>query len=250
MNILSGNILLNYNQNDPLITLARLCLGFVILFTFPLLVLPARAAMHNLLNLMFSFKSMNIENEEDEEHMGADDMVYSSDSRISLSSVSSNSEDETDNLNNKHIRILQGDDGTHSNNNIKVKSKEDDEDIITNKVQKIQSSNCSPNERNRYLLQQQRANITYNTFNTQSTTSNKLRNKKPKMYNNNNDKKSQSTSSLLGFMKLALFQKSDIDEMSLSSKGTEVKCNLYAFFLIVCADTNIPHPSTYHFMFF
>eukprot|EP01084_Bolivina_argentea_P200164 342318_1 len=55
-----GNILLNYNQNDPIVTLARLCLGFVILFTFPLLILPARSAMHNLLNLIHTFKGMNI----------------------------------------------------------------------------------------------------------------------------------------------------------------------------------------------
>ena len=58
-----GNILLNYNQNDPIITLARLCLGFVILFTFPLLILPARGSMHNLLNLIFTFKNMNLEDE-------------------------------------------------------------------------------------------------------------------------------------------------------------------------------------------
>eukprot|EP00484_Ammonia_sp_Unknown_P006912 CAMPEP_0197074976 /NCGR_PEP_ID=MMETSP1384-20130603/211379_1 /TAXON_ID=29189 /ORGANISM="Ammonia sp." /LENGTH=694 /DNA_ID=CAMNT_0042513819 /DNA_START=94 /DNA_END=2178 /DNA_ORIENTATION=- len=74
-----GNVLLNYNQNDPVVTLARLCLGFVILFTFPLLILPARGSMHNLLNLVYKHKSMNLEDNDfalDSEH---------SDSRSELS---------------------------------------------------------------------------------------------------------------------------------------------------------------------
>ena len=56
-----GNILLNYDQNDAIVSLARLCIGFVIIFTFPLLILPARASLHNLLNLVVTFPNMNFE---------------------------------------------------------------------------------------------------------------------------------------------------------------------------------------------
>eukprot|EP01084_Bolivina_argentea_P106189 190092_1 len=45
-----GNILLNYNQNDPIVTFGRLCLGLVLLFTYPLLILPERKSFHNLIN--------------------------------------------------------------------------------------------------------------------------------------------------------------------------------------------------------
>ena len=55
-----GNILLNYRQDDPVVTFGRLCLGFVILFTFPLLILPERTSMHNILNQIFThYPSMN-----------------------------------------------------------------------------------------------------------------------------------------------------------------------------------------------
>lgn len=55
-----GNILLNYNQDNVLISIARLCLGFVLLFTFPLFIMPARALVHNLLNIMCNCSSMNL----------------------------------------------------------------------------------------------------------------------------------------------------------------------------------------------
>ena len=56
-----GNILLNYDQNDPVVTIGRLCLGLVLLFTFPLLILPARASLHNLLNSFCHCKGMNMD---------------------------------------------------------------------------------------------------------------------------------------------------------------------------------------------
>ncbi len=52
-----GNILLNYDQDDALISMARLCLGAVIVFTFPLLILPARSSMHNLLTLLLDVRN-------------------------------------------------------------------------------------------------------------------------------------------------------------------------------------------------
>ena len=58
-----GNILLNYRQDDPVVTFGRLCLGFVILFTFPLLILPARTSLHNILNQIFNCQSMNLNKE-------------------------------------------------------------------------------------------------------------------------------------------------------------------------------------------
>eukprot|EP01083_Nonionella_stella_P008021 23083_1 len=61
-----GNILLNYRQDDPVVTFGRLCLGFVILFTYPLLILPARTSIHTLLNECCSFPGMNLQRKEPE----------------------------------------------------------------------------------------------------------------------------------------------------------------------------------------
>merc|ERR1711933_156790 len=58
-----GNILLNYRQDDPVVTFGRMCLGFVILFTFPLLILPARTSLHNILNqVCCSCDQINLQN--------------------------------------------------------------------------------------------------------------------------------------------------------------------------------------------
>eukprot|EP01083_Nonionella_stella_P178010 627562_1 len=56
-----GNILLNYRQDDHVVTFGRLCLGFVILFTLPLLILPARSSIHAILNELCSFPGMNLQ---------------------------------------------------------------------------------------------------------------------------------------------------------------------------------------------
>jgi len=49
-----GNILLNFSPDDILISIGRVCLSLTLLFSFPLLVLPCRNAMHNLISVISS----------------------------------------------------------------------------------------------------------------------------------------------------------------------------------------------------
>lgn len=57
-----GNILLNYQKDNILVTLGRLGLGMTVSLSFPLLILPGRASLHILLNKLpfCNCKGMNL----------------------------------------------------------------------------------------------------------------------------------------------------------------------------------------------
>jgi len=46
-----GNVLLNFPPDDILISIGRVCLSLTLLFSFPLLILPCRNALHNLITI-------------------------------------------------------------------------------------------------------------------------------------------------------------------------------------------------------
>lgn len=63
-----GNILLNFSNKNVPMTIGRIALGFTIMLTFPLLVLPCRATLHNMLCIAFpDFFTYDILEDEDED---------------------------------------------------------------------------------------------------------------------------------------------------------------------------------------
>lgn len=57
VNIVSGNILLDFDDDDPVVTLGRICLGITITFAFPLQVLPARDTVVRLIQGIMDHRS-------------------------------------------------------------------------------------------------------------------------------------------------------------------------------------------------
>jgi amino acid permease len=48
-----GNVLNNFDNDDPVISVGRIALSCSLLLAFPLMILPTRASMHSLLVMMF-----------------------------------------------------------------------------------------------------------------------------------------------------------------------------------------------------
>jgi hypothetical protein len=56
-NIVSGNILLDFDDDDPVVTLGRICLGITITFAIPLQVIPARDTLVRLIQEIVDHRS-------------------------------------------------------------------------------------------------------------------------------------------------------------------------------------------------
>jgi amino acid permease len=56
-NIVSGNILLDFDDDDPVVTMGRICLGITITFAIPLQVIPARDTLVRLIQEIVDHRS-------------------------------------------------------------------------------------------------------------------------------------------------------------------------------------------------